>query len=50
MPVKQVSVQLGWGPAKLSGVWEPDQAERNAAWELYVELVTRIAVVPLGVR
>jgi hypothetical protein len=47
MAVKQVSVELGWGPAKLKGVWEPDLAERNAAWELYVELVTRIAVVPL---
>lgn len=47
MPIKQVSVELGWGPAKLSGVWEPEDAERKAAWELYVELVTRIAVVPL---
>ncbi len=27
--------------------WEPQQAERRAAWELYVELVTRIAVAPL---
>ena len=32
----------------MSGVWRPDQAERDAAWELYVELVTRIAVVPLA--
>jgi hypothetical protein len=47
MPVKQVRVELGWGPA-LSGTWEPDQAERDAAWELYVELVTRIAVAQLG--
>jgi hypothetical protein len=47
VPIREVSVELGWGPAKLSGVWEPDDAERNAAWELYVELVTRIAVVPL---
>lgn len=48
MPVKEVGIQLGWGPAKLSGTWVPDQAERDAAWELYVELVTRIAVVPLS--
>jgi hypothetical protein len=48
MPIKEVAVELGWGPAKLSGKWEPDQAERDAAWELYVELVTRIAVVPLA--
>jgi hypothetical protein len=36
------------GPAKLSGKWEPDLAERDAAWEMYVELVTRISVMPLG--
>jgi hypothetical protein len=47
MPIKEVTVELGYGPAKLSGTWEPDKAEREAAWELYVELVTRIAVVPL---
>lgn len=27
---------------------EPDEAERQVAWELYVELTTRIAVEPLG--
>ena len=48
MPVKEVGVELGWGPAKVSGSWEPDHAERDAAWELYVELVTRVSVVPLG--
>lgn len=47
MPIKEVAVELGWGPAKLSGTWEPDSAELDAAWELYVELVTRISVVPL---
>jgi hypothetical protein len=31
----------------IEGSWEPDDRERNAAWELYVELVTRIAVVEL---
>lgn len=48
MPIREVSVELGWGPAKLSGKWVPDQAERDAAWELYVELVTRVSVVPLA--
>ncbi|MEU3917850.1 hypothetical protein [Streptomyces sp. NPDC029004] len=32
---------------EISGTWEPNDAERRAAWELYVELVTRISVVPL---
>jgi hypothetical protein len=29
-------------------VLEPDEAQQNAAWELYVELTTRIAVQTLG--
>ena len=36
------------GSGEAAGHWEPDQAERDAAWELYVELVTRIAVSQLG--
>lgn len=32
----------------IEGTWEPDDAERKAAWEMYVELVTRIAVAQLG--
>jgi len=48
VPIEKIGVELGWGPAKLSGEWRPDQAERDAAWELYVELVTRIAVAPLA--
>jgi len=31
----------------VSGTWEPDTKERSAAWELYVELVTRSATVEL---
>ena len=33
---------------ELSGTWLPDDSERQAAWELYVELVTRVAVIALG--
>ncbi|MFF2432225.1 hypothetical protein [Streptomyces mirabilis] len=32
---------------EIGGEWEPDDAEQQAAWELYVELVTRVSVVPL---
>ncbi|WP_263169073.1 hypothetical protein [Streptomyces sp. SCSIO ZS0520] len=32
---------------EISGTWEPNDAERRAAWQVYVELVTRVAVVPL---
>ncbi|TDU74924.1 hypothetical protein [Streptomyces sp. KS 21] len=33
---------------EISGVWEPVDLERQAAWELYVELATRVSVVELG--
>jgi hypothetical protein len=33
---------------ELAGKWSPDTSERDAAWELYVELLTRITVVELG--
>jgi hypothetical protein len=31
----------------VNGTWEPDEAERQAAWEMYVELVTRVSLVEL---
>ncbi|HLK60749.1 MAG TPA: hypothetical protein VKU00_29570 [Chthonomonadaceae bacterium] len=33
---------------EVSGKWAPDESEQKAAWEMYVELVTRISVVSLG--
>jgi hypothetical protein len=44
---KSVEVSLDLRLFKISGTWEPNDAERLAAWELYVELMTRVAVVPL---
>jgi hypothetical protein len=31
----------------VEGTWEPDETEQRAAWDMYVELVTRISVVEL---
>lgn len=31
----------------IKGTWEPDQCERDAAWEMYIELITRISVAEL---
>jgi len=45
---KSVQVGLNLYFLQISGTWEPNEDERKAAWELHVELVTRIAVVPLG--
>jgi hypothetical protein len=43
-----VAVTLGIpGIGQISGTWEPDDAERRAAWELYVELVTRVTALGL---
>lgn len=43
------NIQLGWsGPGPIiSGTIAFDDKEQKAAWELYVELVTRISVVKL---
>jgi len=43
--LKKVSVSLPFGIG--SAEWEAEPTERRAAWSLYVELVTRIAVQPL---
>lgn len=32
---------------KVSGLWKPDADEQAAAWELYIELVTRVAITGL---
>jgi hypothetical protein len=44
--LKKVSVSVPFGIS--SAEWEADKTERRAAWSLYVELVTRIAVEPLA--
>jgi len=42
----KLSVSLPFGLGQLE--FEPDEAQQRAAWELYVELTTRIAVQPLS--
>lgn len=44
---KSIDVKLNLRVVEISGTWEPNDTERRAAWELYVELVTRVSVVPL---
>jgi hypothetical protein len=48
MPLKAIKIKfsLPW-IGEIGGEWEPDESEVKAAWELYVELVTRISVVEL---
>ncbi len=42
-----VSLNLPFGLGGVEQTWEPDDDERRAAWELYVEVATRVATVPL---
>jgi hypothetical protein len=42
-----VDVRFDRTNQRISGVWNPNDAERQAAWELCVELCTRVPVVPL---
>lgn len=42
------TIGLPFGMGAIGGEWVPDDAERKAAWEMYVELITRVTVVELG--
>jgi hypothetical protein len=42
-----VNVGLKLGPVSLGGTWEPDERETEAAWEMYIELATRISTQAL---
>lgn len=44
---KRIEVGLDLKIFKVTGFWEPNDSERAAAWELYVELMTRVVMVPL---
>lgn len=48
MPLKKISFSLKAPFGEIGGEWDVDRAEETAAWEMYVELATRISVVPLG--
>uniref|UniRef100_B8HPE4 Uncharacterized protein n=1 Tax=Cyanothece sp. (strain PCC 7425 / ATCC 29141) TaxID=395961 RepID=B8HPE4_CYAP4 len=43
--LRKVTVSLPFGLG--SAEWETDVTQRRAAWSLYVELVTRVAIQPL---
>lgn len=49
MELRELNAELGlpWGLGKVGGVWAPDEQERLAAWEMLIELSTRVATVQL---
>ena len=42
-----VKVKLKLPIGEVEGTWKPDENERKAAWEMYVELITRISLAEL---
>jgi hypothetical protein len=47
MGLERFKVGLKLGVVEIGGEWAPDDSEVKAAWEMYVELVTRISVAEL---
>lgn len=49
MPVQKLTAKLGlpWGIGEIGGEWVPGEKEVDAAWELYVELLTRVSLAEL---
>lgn len=48
MSLTSVDVGLKLGPISLGGTWEPDEREMEAAWEMYIELSTRVSTQALN--
>ncbi|MEM9892931.1 MAG: hypothetical protein AAF962_18860 [Actinomycetota bacterium] len=48
MALKKITFRLKAPFAEIGGEWEVEKAEQQAAWEMYVELATRVSVAPLG--
>ena len=46
LKVVKIQLKLPW-VGGIEGMWEPDDVEAKAAWELYVELITRVSIVEL---
>ena len=45
--LKETSLSIDFGMFKLDTKWTPDPRQSEAAWALYVELMTRIATQPV---
>jgi len=51
IPSKFVAIAVELGVpylGKITGTWKADEAEQEAAWELYIELVTRVLLAQLS--
>ncbi len=48
--LSKTKIALNLGFLSVDGEWDLTDKQREAAWEMYVELVTRISVVELQRR
>jgi hypothetical protein len=50
MKVSKVNAKIGlpFGVGEIGGEWIPGDSEKEAAWEMYIELITRVGVVELA--
>jgi len=48
MAMKEVGVSINLGFVKIEGKWDVNEAQRDAAWELFVELATRVSFTGVG--
>lgn len=48
MSLKDITVSLNLPIGSIKGSWQPSTAERDASWEMYVELITRITTNELN--
>lgn len=44
---KSIEVGFNAGVISVKGTWEPNRLEKSAAWDMYVELITRVSVEEL---
>lgn len=47
LPPIRIDVAIAHGSDSIGGPWHPSETECRAAWELTVELTTRVPVIPL---
>jgi hypothetical protein len=43
MKLKDVTVSLNLPIGSVKGTWNPNKPERDASWEMYIEIITRVA-------
>ena len=43
---QSIRINLNFHGLQIDGIWKPNDCERKAAWELYVEIITCVSTMP----